>query len=196
VTRILIVDDHPAVRAGLLAVLRGEPGLVPVGTAETAEQALEMTCRRAPDVVLADYQLPDLNGAMLTWELKQLPDAPRVVIYSAFAQPRLSLVAAISGADAVLDKNRSVDDIFETIRGVAAGNSYIEPLPLDAVEGAARFTDPQDQSIFGLALAGEQAEQIAAVLRLDERAVRRRLRLMIEWLGPGRTGYGPFQAAS
>ena len=195
-TRILVVDDHPAVRAGLLAVLRWEPGLVPVGTAGTAEQAIEAARRWKPDLVLADYQLPDGDGALLAWELKQLPEPPHVVIYSAFAEPRLSLAAALSGAEAVLDKNRSVDDIFETIRGVAAGNSYIEPLPLDAVEGAARFTDPQDQSIFGLALAGEQAEQIAAVLRLDERAVRRRLRLMIEWLGPGRTGYGPFQAAS
>lgn len=194
--RILVVDDHPAVRAGLLAVLRGEPGLVPVGTADSAEQALEAACRWAPDVVLVDYQLPDLNGAMLTWELKQLPDAPRVVIYSAFAEPRLSLAAALSGAEAVLDKNRSVDAIFETIRGVAAGKSYVEPLPREAVRDGGRFIDPQDQSILGLALAGEQAEEIAAVLRIDERAVRRRLRLMIQWLGPGREGYGPFKAAS
>jgi DNA-binding NarL/FixJ family response regulator len=196
VTRILIVDDHPAVRAGLLAVLRGEPGLVPVGTADSAEEALEAACHWAPDVVMADYQLPDVNGAMLTWELKQLPEAPRVVIYSAFAEPRLFLAAALSGAEAVLDKNRSVDAIFETIRGVAAGKSYLEPLPLDAVRNGARLMDPQDQSIFGLAIAGEQAEEIAAVLRLDEHTVRRRLSLMIQGLGPGRTGYEPFKAAS
>lgn len=194
--RVLVVDDHPAVRAGLLAVLRGEPGLIPVATADSAEEALEAACRWAPDVVLADYQLPDLDGAMLTWELKQLPEAPRVVIYSAFAEPRLSLAAALAGAEAVLDKNLPVDAIFETIRGVAAGTSYVEPLPLDAVRDGGRFIDPQDQSIFGLALAGEQAKEIAAVLRIDERAVRRRLRLMIQWLGPGRDGYGPFKAAS
>jgi DNA-binding NarL/FixJ family response regulator len=195
VTRILVVDDHPAVRAGLLAVLRGEPGLVPVAAAETAEQALEAARRCAPDVVLADYQLPDRDGAMLTWDLKQLPEPPHVVIYSAFAEPRLSLAAALSGAEAVLDKNRSVDAIFETIRGVAAGKSYLELIPLEAVRDGAQLIDPQDQSIFGLALAGEQAAEIASVLRIDEHAVRRRLRLMIQWLGPGRRGYGPLKAA-
>jgi len=191
-----VVDDHPAVRAGLQALLRSEPGLVPVGMAATAEQAMEETCRWSPDVVLADYQLPDLNGAMLTWELKQLPEPPRVVIYSAFAEPRLSLAAAVSGADGVLDKNRSVEAIFETVRAVAAGKSCIPPLSVEAVRDGPRFVDPQDQSIFGLALAGEQAEEIAAVLRMDDRAVRRRLKTMVEWLGPGRRGYEPFKAAS
>lgn len=193
--RILVVDDHPAVRAGLLAVLRAEPGLVPVGAAGSAEHALREARRWTPDVVLADYQLPDRNGAMLTWELKQLPQPPSVVIYSAFAEPRLSLVAAISGAEAVLDKNRPVEAIFETVRAVATGNSRVAPLPLDAVRDGARFVDPQDQSIFGLALAGEGAEQIAAVLRIDEPTVRRRLRWMIEWLGPVGGAYGRSEAA-
>jgi DNA-binding NarL/FixJ family response regulator len=196
VIRVLVVDDHPAVSAGLLGVLRAEPGLVPVGAAGSTEQALDAVRRLTPDVVLADYHLPDRNGAMLTWELKQLSEPPGVVIYSAFAEPRLSLVAAIAGAEGVLDKNRPIEAIFETVRAVATGSARVGPLPLDAVQDGARFVDPQDQSIFGLALAGEQAEQIAAVLRIDEHTVRRRLRQMIDWLGPVRAGYGPSKAAS
>jgi DNA-binding NarL/FixJ family response regulator len=196
VIRILVVDDHPAVSTGLLGVLRAEPGFVPVGAVGSTEQALDAVRRWTPDVVLADYHLPDRSGALLTWELKQLPEPPGVVIYSAFAGPRLSLVAAIAGAEAVLDKNRPIEAIFETVRAVATGSARVGPLPLEAVRDGARFADPQDQSIFGLALAGEQAEQIAAVLRIDEHTVRRRLRQMIDWLGPVRAGYGPSKAAS
>jgi DNA-binding NarL/FixJ family response regulator len=194
VIRILIVDDHPAVRAGLLAVLRGEPGLIPVGNAGTAKEALELAARWAPDVVLVDYQLPDANGAVLALELKQLDAPPRVVIYSAFAEPRLSLAAALSGAEAVLDKNCSIEAIFETVRAVAGGKCLIQPSALRAVRDAAWFVDPQEQAIFGLAVAGEPATDIARVLRMDEQVVSRRIRTMVEKLGPRLAGYSPVEA--
>jgi DNA-binding NarL/FixJ family response regulator len=195
VIRVLVVDDHPAVRAGLVAVLRGEPGLVPVGTAGTAEDALEAAARWTPDVVLADYQLPDASGAMLALELKQLAEAPRVVIYSAFAGPRLTLAAVLSGAEAVLDKNCSIEAIFETVRAVVRGEALIQPLALHAVRDGGHLVDPQDQAIFGLAVAGEPATGIAAVLRMDEQAVGRRIRAMVERLGPRPAGYPPAKAA-
>ncbi len=193
--RILIVDDHPAVRAGLLAVLRGEPGLVPVGHAGTTKEALELAARWTPDVVLVDYQLPDGNGAVLALELKQLDEAPRVVIYSAFAEPRLGLAAALSGAEAVLDKNRSIEAIFETVRAVAGGKDLIQPLALPALRDAGWLVDPQEQAIFGLAVAGETAADIARVLRMDEQAVSRTIRTMVEKLGPSRVGYSPVETA-
>jgi DNA-binding NarL/FixJ family response regulator len=194
VIRILVVDDHPAVRAGLVAVLRGEPGLVPVGTAGTAEEGLEAAARWTPDVVLADYQLPDASGAILALELKQLTEVPRVVIYSAFAEPRLTLAAVLSGAEAVLDKNCPIDAIFETVRAVVRGEALIQPLPLDAVRDGGHLVDPQDQAIFGLVVAGEPAADIAAVLRMDEQAVSRRIRAMVERLGPRLPGYSPAKA--
>jgi DNA-binding NarL/FixJ family response regulator len=156
--RILVVDDHPAVRAGLLSVLRSEPGLVPLGAVSTADEALDEGRRVIPDVVLVDYELPDRNGLLLTWELKHLPEAPRAVIYSAYTGPRLRLAAALSGADAVVDKHQPVESIFETLRTVAGGGTRLGPIPPDAMRAAAALLDPQDQSIFGLALAGEPVE--------------------------------------
>jgi DNA-binding NarL/FixJ family response regulator len=184
VIRLLVVDDHPAVRAGLLAVLRSEPGLIPVDSAQTAAEALDAARRWAPDVVLADHQLPDRSGALLAWDLKQLDPAPRVIIYSAFAEPRLSLAAALSRADAVLDKNSSIDVLFETVRMVAAGRSCLQPLPLEAVRESGWLVQPHDQSVFGLAVAGEPPAEIARVLRMDEAIVRRRLHWMIGRLAP------------
>ena len=61
--RVLIVDDHPSVRVGLYALLRSEPGFVPVGASATAEDAVAQVGARAPDVVLADYHLPDQTAS-------------------------------------------------------------------------------------------------------------------------------------
>ena len=182
--RVLIVDDHPTVRAGLHGLLGAEPGIVPVGTSESAADALAQVGGRAPDIVLADYHLPDRNGLLLGWELKQLQTPPRVVIYSAFAEPQLSLAAAVSGLDAVLDKNSPVEAIFETLRAVAAGRTLIGPIPPHVMRAGASLIDPQDQAIFGLAVSGEPAEEIAAVLGMDDRIVKRRMKSMVEWLRP------------
>ena len=182
--RVLIVDDHPAVRAGLHGVLRAEPGIVPVGACETAEEALAQVGGRAADVVLAHYQLPGRNGLLLAWELKQLRPGPRVVIYSAFAEPQLHLAAAVTGADAVLDKTSPVEAIFATIRAVAAGRTLIGPIHPHLMRAGASLIDPQDQSIFGLAVSGEPPAEIAAVLAMDEHVVQRRLKSMVEWLRP------------
>ena len=121
---------------------------------------------------------------MLGWELKQLERPPRVVIYSAFAEPELELAAALSGVDAVLDKASPVEIIFSTIRAVAAGRTVIGPIPPRVMQAGASLIDPRDQSIFGLAVAGEPPDEIAGVLGMDTPTVERRLRSMIEWLRP------------
>jgi DNA-binding NarL/FixJ family response regulator len=166
VIRVLVVDDHPSVRAGLHGLLLREPGIVPVGASDSADAALAQAGARAADVVLADYLLP------------------RVVIFSAFAEPELELAAALSGVDAVLDKASPVEMIFSTIRAVAAGRTVIGPIPPRVMRAGASLIDPRDQSIFGLAVAGEPPDEIAAVLGMDRQAVKRRLRSMIEWLRP------------
>src|SRR5918999_948512 len=92
--RVLVVDDHPAVRAGLVAMLRSEPGLVPVGAVGSAELARDGT-----DVLLVDYDLPDSDGLTLCWDAKCREDPPAVLVYSAFARPRLTIAATLAGAD-------------------------------------------------------------------------------------------------
>jgi DNA-binding NarL/FixJ family response regulator len=180
VIRVLIVDDHPTVPVGLHGLLRAEPGIVPVGTSASADDALAQVDARTPDVVLADYHLPDRNGLLLAWELKQLQAGPRVVIYSAYAQPELSLAAALTAVDAVLDKARPVEAIFDAVRAVAAGKTVIGPISPSVMRAGASLIDPQDQSIFGLAVAGEPPDDIAAVLSMDLDTVKRRIKFVVE----------------
>src|SRR3954451_15531134 len=105
--RVLVVDDHPAVREGMRAMLAREPGLVVSGVAASAGEAHAMwpAHERAPaDVVLVDHHLPDEDGLSLCLWLTTRAPAPAVVIAAATADEALALPVAVAGASAVWSK--------------------------------------------------------------------------------------------
>jgi DNA-binding NarL/FixJ family response regulator len=116
--RTLIVDDHPAIRRGLTDVLRGEPGIVPVGAAADSASALEMAGREHPRCVVVDHNLGAENGLELISRLRALPDAPGVVLYSAFLDAALGEAAAAAGAGAAVGKTAPVEEVIDAIRRV------------------------------------------------------------------------------
>ena len=85
--RVLVVDDHPVLRAGLEAVLRTEPGFVCVGTAGDGHELLAALRHTRPDVVLLDWRLGDEDGLALCRTLRAEPAPPEVVLYTATADP-------------------------------------------------------------------------------------------------------------
>jgi len=123
--RVAVVDDHPAVRLGLQTALRNEPGLVPVGEAETPEELAPLLYRTRPDVVLLDYHLPRRDGLTLCREIKSRVPAPKVLLYTAFADASLIVPAIVAGADGVLDKSLPSLELFEAIRRAARGEELI-----------------------------------------------------------------------
>ena len=182
-----MVDDHPILRAGLVGVLKGEPGIVPVAAAASAAQARAHAEQLRPDVAIVDYQLTGDgdDGLLLALDLKRLPASPRVIIYSGYAEPELALGAALVGADGLLDKAAPVDEIFETIRAVAGGERRLPQPPPDVVAAAGSAIEPADRPIFAMALAGEPIEEMAPVLGVggtEEALVR--LRSLVGRLGP------------
>jgi CheY-like chemotaxis protein len=102
--RMLLVDDHPALRTGLTAVLRAEPGLVPLGTAADEEELWPALNRTKPDVVLLDYHLPPADGLVLCRRIKRTMPPPQVLLYSAYADASLVIPAVLAGADGVVNK--------------------------------------------------------------------------------------------
>jgi DNA-binding NarL/FixJ family response regulator len=177
--RALVVDDHPAVLNGLVGALRSEPGLVPVATAIEAAGALRQVGRVSPDVVLVDYHLGDDDGLVLCHELKLLPSPPAVVIYSAFAGTDLRLAASVAGADGLVDKGAPLEDLYSTLRTVARGGQAMPPLRPAVAEASMARLDPEDLPILGMRMDGVGFDEIAAVLRLDEREVSRRVLAML-----------------
>jgi two-component system, NarL family, response regulator DevR len=179
---VLVVDDHPAVRAGLAGLLQSEPGFSCIAAVGSAEAGIEAARRTEPTVVLADYELPDHDGLTLCSELKALANAPRVIVYSAFARPRLLPAAAVAGADAMVDKGAPAEELFEAIRIVATGRSRLPAPPPEVMERSYALLDTDEIVLFGMAVNGAPPSEIAAVSGDHPDEIRRQLRGLLERL--------------
>lgn len=114
--RVLVVDDHPVLRAGLEAVLRAEPGFVPVGGAADGLELRDLLARTRPQVVVLDRYLDEEDGLELCRGLRAEPGAPEVVLYTSSTDPGLEGAARAAGAYAVVEKGADVDQLFDAVR--------------------------------------------------------------------------------
>jgi DNA-binding NarL/FixJ family response regulator len=180
--RVLVVDDHSAVRSGIEALLEGEPGLAPVGTAGGAAEALALAQQTRPDVAIVDFQLGDHDGLWLCRRLKELPEPARVVLYSAFADGPLALAGVIAGADGVVHKAALAGELCDTVRAVAAGQRAIPQVAPAARAVVAARLDPDDLPILAMLLDGTGPDDIAQVLGMRPAWLAARRWAMLERL--------------
>ncbi len=177
--RILIVDDHAAVRAGLRAVLRAEPGLVPLAVACSSADLAPALRRTRPDLVVLDYHLPGDDGFVVCLTVKSELPPPRVLLYSAYADAALTIPAVLAGADGVVHKGAPADELLDAIRRVAGGERVLPPVSRDVVEAAGRALDPVDLPILAMLVDGTPRHEIAGVLGLEPRELAARVRAML-----------------
>jgi DNA-binding NarL/FixJ family response regulator len=177
--RVLLVDDHPALRAGLSAVLRSEPGIVPLGTAGSAEELWPALNRTHPDLVLLDYHLPPDDGLALCRRIRRLIPAPAVLMYSAYAGAQLVLPARLAGAAGLVHKSAPANELYDAIRTVAAGGTVLPPLPRELLQEAGERVEPEDLPILGMVLDDTPPTDIAQVLGLTLGALDARLDAMV-----------------
>jgi DNA-binding NarL/FixJ family response regulator len=177
--RILLVDDHPAVRAGLLAVLRAEPGLVPLGAAESVGDLWPRLAATRPDVVVLDYHLPGTDGLRLCRQIKRTMPPPRVLLYSAYAGGTLGVAARLAGADGVVHKGAPASELFDAIRRIGRGQPVLPPAPRELLEAVAGRLDTEDLPVLGMVVAGTPHAEIARVLRLEPAELAARVDRMI-----------------
>lgn len=172
--RLTVVDDHPAVRAGLRFMLATEPGFEVVATAATAAEAYEQVERQRPDLAIVDYQLPGEDGLSLCYRLKSLAAPPRVLILSAFADDALAVTAVIAGADGLINKG-SPTDLCEAAAALAGGETLVPEISPDVMEASGCKLDPEDLPILGMLIHGVPADDIAETLGVERAwlAVRR-----------------------
>jgi DNA-binding NarL/FixJ family response regulator len=163
--RVIVVDDHPALRAGLHTVLDSEPGITYAGESNGTEESLWPLLRRVePDVVLLDYHLPKGDGLQLCYRIKHQVPAPGVVIFSAYASPELLLPARLARADGVLNKGVAARELFETIRAVAGGERLIAPPSPGLLHDAHARIPEQDRALVGMLLDGASEAEAARML--------------------------------
>jgi DNA-binding NarL/FixJ family response regulator len=179
VITVAIVDDHQAVRLGLRTALLSEPGLEPVGSAADAREAAVLMYRTRPDVVLLDYRLPDTDGLTLCRRLKSDVPAPAVVLYSAFADPSMTVPAIVAGADAIVHKGGQTRELFDAIRQTARGDKALPPISEPLLEAAAQVLDSEDLPLLGMLVNRTSPADIAAIMRLELGELNQRIMGML-----------------
>jgi DNA-binding NarL/FixJ family response regulator len=179
VTRIVVIDPQPAVRTGLAVMLRAEPGLIPVGAAESGHDGLELVARQRPDVVLLDPQLLDGDGLAVCRRLRASAHPPRVVLYTADADPALVVTARVAGADGHVDKAAPPEELFEAIRVVARGGSALPPLDRKQLDAAAHRVEPDDLALLAMLVDRTPPADVADTLHLDRRRLGRRIEALL-----------------
>jgi len=126
--RVVIVDDHPAIRAGLAALLEAEGDMVVVGQASTGEEGLRQIATLAPEVALVDLQMPTIGGVETISRLAQMGVPTRTIVVTSFAQDQLVLEALRAGAQGYLLKDASAPELTAAVRAVGSGGTYLTPM--------------------------------------------------------------------
>jgi DNA-binding NarL/FixJ family response regulator len=125
--RVLIVDDHELLRAGLRSRLEGEPGFAVVGEADSAERAVLQARKLQPDVILLDLLLPRKNGSDVIPELAEVAPEAKVLVVSSQAAPSSVRGALSAGASGYIPKRSSDQELLTAIRVVMDGGGYVDP---------------------------------------------------------------------
>jgi DNA-binding NarL/FixJ family response regulator len=134
--RILMVDDHPIVLAGLKALVQADPGLEIVGEARDGRSALRLAASLRPDVVVLDLSIPELNGAEVATALRtEQPDC-RILVLTVH-EDRATLRQLLDlGVAGYLAKRSAADDLIRAIHAVASGGTYLDPAIAGKIVGA------------------------------------------------------------
>lgn len=125
--RVMVVDDHEVVRAGLASLVRKEPDLDLVGTASSGEEALALAENLVPDVVVLDYQLPGMSGAECCERLLRRHPEIAVTILTGFAGDDAILACLKAGAQGIITKDQATADVARVVRELASGQAVLGP---------------------------------------------------------------------
>jgi DNA-binding NarL/FixJ family response regulator len=178
--RILVVDDHPIVRDGLVTVLQDQADLHVVGSVGTAEEAVALAACLHPDVVLLDLELPGVDGVAAIPRLLEAAPAVRVLVFTAYDTDEQIFGAIQAGATGYLLKGADVAEIVRAIRNVHDGGSHLAPRVAARVLGAVgaprrtptRGLSAREREVLQLLAQGLATKQIARSLGVTERTVK------------------------
>ncbi|MSP13112.1 MAG: response regulator transcription factor [Chloroflexi bacterium] len=198
--RILVADDHPVVRDGLIAMLSTQPDFHVVGEADTGLVALQKAISLQPDVILLDLEMPELDGAEVIRRLGTSNPTVRAIVFTAFDTDERILGAVQAGAQGYLLKGAPRDEIFRAIRVLREGGSLLQPIVasklLRQVSGRGNVTGglggpapealtAREMEVLHLLAQGKTNREIAADLVVTERTVKFHVGSILHKLGAG-----------
>jgi DNA-binding NarL/FixJ family response regulator len=178
--RVVLVDDHAVIRAGLAQLLSGTDDIEVVGTAANGAEALTVVREIRPDVVLMDLQMPEVDGVAATRMIMAEKLGVDVLVLTSFSDGERIVAALDAGAVGYLLKDADPEDVLEGIRAVSRGESPIHPKAARALLGVragsshVQLTNREAQ-VLGLVREGLANKQIARRLDISERTVKAHL---------------------
>jgi len=183
--KVLIVDDHPLLREGLVAVIQGEADMVLVAEAGNGREAIERFREHRPDVTLMDLQMPEMDGVAATVAIRAEWSDARVVMLTTYRGDAQALRALKAGASGYLLKSMIRTDLLQAIRSVHAGQRHI-PREI-AAELAAHVTDdalsPRELEVLQTVAQGNSNRRVAAKLDVSEDTVKAHMKNIMSKLG-------------
>ena len=178
--RLLVVDDHPVVRAGMVAVLGEEPDLEVVGEAATGAEALAVVPRLTPDVVLMDLRMPVMDGAEATRRIRDLADPPQVLVLTTYDTDADIVRAVEAGARGYLLKDAPTAVLTDAIRRASRGETVLAaPVAARLAERLRGPSGPEltgrEVEVLGLVARGLSNAEVGRALFIGEATVKTHL---------------------
>ena len=193
--RVMLVDDHDVVRAGLAALLARAPEFEIVGEAGSVREAIQAVDALAPNLVIMDVKMPDGSGIEACRDIRSEHPDTRVVMLTSFADDEAVLSAIIAGASGYLLKQSRSQELVANLRAVARGDSLLDPSITERVLERVRRTaasgeqdelshlTPQERRILALVADGKTNKEIAAEIFLSDKTVKNYVSSILDKLG-------------
>ena len=181
-TRLMVVDDHTAVRIGVARLLEEQEDFHVECVCVDADDAAAQPSVPEIDLAVVDYHLGGRNGLWLCRRLKQHVEPPRVIIYSAFADDHLAACSAVAGADGLLNKQGLGEELCDAVRLVARGRRVMPPVSRPVAEMLSRRLSEGEQTLFEMLLSRAPRFAIRHRLGMSARELDSRAAAMLRKL--------------
>jgi len=191
--RILVADDHPVVRDGLIAILGTQPDFEVAGQAGTGPETVQAVLTLRPDLLLLDLEMPEMDGVQVLQELQEKKNAVRTIVFTAFDTDERILGAVQAGAQGYLLKGAPREELFQAIRVVHEGGSLLQPIVASKLlrqvshqtQADLDPLTPRELEVLTQLAQGRQNKEIAAELIITERTVKFHVSSIMSKLGAG-----------
>jgi DNA-binding NarL/FixJ family response regulator len=187
VIRVVVADDHPIVRSGIVALLNTAEDVEVVGEATTGLEAVDLALALSPDLVLMDLRMPGIDGDEATARILAAKPSVRILILTTYESDDSILTAIEAGASGYLLKAAPQEEILAGVRSVARGEVALAPsiaaLLVQRLKAPAPSLSPRETQVLKLVADGQSNPSIASTLFLSEATVKTHLLHVFEKLG-------------